>query len=156
MLLVLGEAFVGGSGVGFSAFVLNALGFDSFAHDIGGGGEGGCLAVVLVEDDVVVVLGHVGLESVVFGHEADQLGAGAVVGQLGRHLALVLKHGLEQRLPVTPSLHLVVHIEVKHTEWLHFNDLSAFVPNKQVFLPYFDKSDALFVFSFEEKRVVVR
>ena len=155
LLLVLWKSFVRSRRICFSSFVLQAFCLYCLAHHVSRSGGGCGLSIVLIKDNIVIVLRHIRFESIVLGHKANQFGAGTVVSEFCRHLSLVLKHCFEKNFPITSSLDFVVHVKVKHTEWLHFYNRTAPIPNEQVFFADFDKANAFVFLNFKENCMVI-
>jgi len=91
----------------------------------------------------------------VFGHEADQFGAWSVVGKLSWLLVLVGEHRVEKYFTPTATLDLSIHVEIKHTEWLHFNKGAVPRPHEQLLVTYFNEADTPGALCLNEESVVV-
>jgi len=91
----------------------------------------------------------------VFGHEADQFGAWSVVGKLSWLLVFVGEHGVEKYFTPTATLYFTIHVEVKHTEWLHFNQSAMPCSHEQLLIAYFNEADTPGALCLNEESVVV-
>ena len=67
---------------------------------------------ISVEYNIVVVLGHVSLEPVVFSQETDKLLRRSVIPKLFRFDSFLLQHFLEKCLSDAAPLYTLMHIEV--------------------------------------------
>ena len=115
----------------------------------------GCTVEILIENDVVIVLWHKTFQSEVLCHEPDQLRAGTVIRKLVRQHTFKFEHGVKELLPVTPSLHLAINVEIQDAKWLNFDQVVAARANEQFLVADFDKPDALGAIALDEARVVV-
>jgi len=91
----------------------------------------------------------------VFSHEADEFGTWSIVGKLSWLLVLIGEHRVEKYFTPTATLDLSIYVEIKHTEWLHFNQGTVPSSHEQLLLTYFNEADTPGALCLYEESVVV-
>lgn len=89
---------------------------------------------VVIEYNIVVILGQIIWQVEVLFEEADQFWRRSIVGQLSRmRISLPPNHCIEEGLSVTATLNLLRHVEVKDTQGFHFDDTTTAISHEQLF-----------------------